>query len=87
MTIPSPSSAPLSSSRWRKRLFYGVVFILFYIVTVMPVGLFVYALKSERNINVFEKTGFHAYLACLDRESRKIEAVNALLSVSATTSR
>ena len=87
MTIPSPSSAPLSSSRWRKRLVYGFVFLLFYIVTVMPVGLFVYSLKNEWNINVFQNTGFHAYLACLDRESRKIEAVDALLSVSATTSR
>jgi hypothetical protein len=81
MTQPSPLP-----SRWRKRMFYIVAFLLFYILTVMPVGLFLYTFKSEKNIDMFEKTGFHAYLACLDRESRKIQAVDDLLGVSPTAS-
>lgn len=41
------------------------VFLVFYLLTVMPVGLFLYALKMDYNLNVFTHGGFHAYLQCL----------------------
>ena len=38
---------------------------LFYLVTVVPVGLFLYSLKSNNGVNVFSKGGYHTYLKCL----------------------
>ena len=45
--------------------------LVLYLVTSVPVGLFLYSLKSENGINVFEKTGFHSFMYCLEREGRR----------------
>ena len=49
---------------------------VFYLVTSVPVGLFLYSMKSDMGINVFEKTGFHSYVQCLREEAYKIQIQN-----------
>ena len=46
---------------------------VFYAVTVVPVGMFIYTTKSNHGINIFSKTGYHAYAQCLRNEVRKIK--------------
>lgn len=41
-------------------------FLVIYIITVMPVGLFIYTLKMDANLNLLNRGGFHAYLQCLE---------------------
>ena len=43
------------------------IFVL-YLVTSVPVGLFLYSLKSDNGINIFSKTGFHSYMYCLEQQ-------------------
>lgn len=50
-----------------------VLFIALYLITSVPVGLFLYSMKSDLGINVFSKTGFHAYMHCLRQEAYKIK--------------
>ena len=52
----------------------GLAFIIlfFYLVTSVPVGLFLYSLKSNLDIDIFSKTGFHGYLYCLKDQASKI---------------
>ena len=45
--------------------------LVLYLATCVPVGLFLYSLKSESGIDVFEKTGFHGFMRCLESEGRK----------------
>ena len=45
------------------------LFLVIYLVTSVPVGLFLYSLKSNANIDVFSKTGFHSYLYCLKEQA------------------
>ena len=47
-----------------------------YLVTSVPVGLFLYSMKSDMGINVFEKTGFHSYVQCLREEAYKVQIQN-----------
>ncbi len=42
-----------------------------YLASTVPVGLFLYSLKSAHGINVFSKTGFHSYMHCLKEEAEK----------------
>ena len=58
-------------TRARKVLFV-LVGVVLYLVTSVPVGLFIYTAKSELGIDVFEKTGFHGYLSCLQSQSELI---------------
>jgi hypothetical protein len=44
---------------------YALVFVL-YLASTIPVGLFLYSLKSAEGINIFKRGGFHAYLRCLN---------------------
>ena len=48
-----------------------VVGLVVYVVTAVPVGLFVYTLKTDAGWDVFHRTGFHGYLRCLQSEARK----------------
>lgn len=57
-----------------RRLFFGLVLFIVYLVSTVPVGLFLYSLKSDfLGINIFTKTGFHAYMQCLQEQIYKIE--------------
>lgn len=47
------------------------LFLLLYLISTVPVGLFLYSLKSESGINIFSKTGYHAYVYCLKEQISK----------------
>lgn len=55
----------------------GIVFafIVLYLVTSVPLGMFLYTLKSELGLNVFKKTGYHGYVNCLVEQLEKIDDV------------
>lgn len=52
-------------------------FIILYLITSVPVGLFIYSVKSEFGIDVFKRTGFHGYLHCLQEQASLIGADHA----------
>ena len=56
-----------------KKLIFFVLFMVFYVVTCVPVGLFIYSMKSDLGINIFSKTGYHAYIECLSQQIEKID--------------
>lgn len=59
-----------------RRTVLAVVFFLVYLASTIPVGLFLYSMKSDiLGINIFTKTGFHAYMQCLQEQAYKIEVV------------
>jgi hypothetical protein len=43
-----------------------------YLASTVPVGLFLYSLKSSYGINVFSETGYHSYTHCLQEQAKKI---------------
>jgi hypothetical protein len=43
--------------------------LVLYFLTVIPVGLFLYSVKSDLGINMFTKGGFHSYMHCLRQEA------------------
>lgn len=51
---------------------WAALILIVYLVTSVPVGLFLYSLKSNMNIDVFSRTGFHSYLYCLKDQAAKI---------------
>lgn len=60
---------------WRsfRNIFICFSVLVLYVVTAVPVGLFVYSIKSDLGINLFQKTGFHSFLQCLREESYKAQ--------------
>ena len=42
-------------------------FALFYVVSVVPVGLVLYSIKSEIGWDIFKVGGYHTYLTCIHR--------------------
>ncbi len=55
----------------KKILFYTILFCVYTLASI-PVGLFLYTVKSNKDINIFSNSGFHAYAQCLDHEFKKI---------------
>lgn len=55
----------------KKILFYFLLFCI-YIISTIPIGLFLYTIKTNKDINIFSESGFHAYEQCLKQEFRKI---------------
>jgi len=53
----------------------GIVFtfIVIYLITSVPLGMFLYTLKSELGLNVFKKTGYHGYVNCLVEQLEKVD--------------
>jgi hypothetical protein len=43
---------------------YAILFVL-YLISTMPVGLFLYSVKTWAGIDIFTHGGFHAYMRCL----------------------
>ena len=60
--------------KYARKFFIVILFFIFYLISTVPVGLFLYSLKSNSDLNIFEKTGFHAYISCLQ------EQVNVVLN-------
>lgn len=54
-----------------KKVALGLVLFVVYLISTVPVGLFLYSLKNDMKINVFNETGFHAYMGCLETEAKK----------------
>jgi hypothetical protein len=46
-------------------------FALFYVLSVIPVGLGVYALKSQAGIELLKHGGYHAALRCLHQATQR----------------
>jgi len=51
-----------------KRTLIIIGCILLYLISSVPVGLFLYSMKSDFGIDVFKNTGFHGYLSCLQEQ-------------------
>lgn len=54
-----------------KKALLFIILLVLYLVTSVPVGLFLYSVKSEMGLNVFSDTGFHSYMHCLREEAYK----------------
>jgi hypothetical protein len=54
---------------WRVVRRAGLFALLFalYLASTVPVGLFLYSLKTDSGINIFAEGGFHAYMRCLGK--------------------
>ena len=60
---PERSAAPKSASR--RPLHCSGDFVDF--ASTVPVGLFLYSLKTNEGVNVFQAGGYHAYMQCLNK--------------------
>jgi hypothetical protein len=61
-----PQAEILMASKSARRIaVYALLFIV-YLVSTVPIGLFLYSLKTKVGINIFGRGGFHAYLQCLN---------------------
>ena len=48
----------------RRFVLYSLLFVL-YLVSTVPVGLFIYSIKTQVGFDIFRDRGFHAYMRCL----------------------
>jgi hypothetical protein len=53
-----------SSPMWRASLY--ALALVAYLVSTIPVGLFLYSLKSAAGLDIFSRGGFHTYMQCLE---------------------
>ncbi len=58
--------------RLLKKIVIILILIIVYLISTVPIGLFLYSLKSNNGIDIFNKTGFHSYIHCLNEEAQKI---------------
>ena len=49
----------------RRLVLYSLLFVL-YLVSTVPVGLFIYSIKTEVGFDIFRDGGFHTYMRCLN---------------------
>ncbi len=52
-----------------KRALWVLLFLAIYLLSSIPVGLFLYSLKSDAGLNIFSKAGFHSYMSCLKEQA------------------
>jgi hypothetical protein len=50
----------------RRAVLFAVLLVL-YLASTVPVGLFLYSLKTDSGVNIFKEGGFHAYMRCLGK--------------------
>jgi hypothetical protein len=60
MSMPDPKK----SSPMRRAPLYALALVA-YLASTIPVGLFLYSLKSAAGVDLFSHGGFHAYMQCL----------------------
>jgi hypothetical protein len=53
----------------RRAVLFTVLLVL-YLASTVPVGLFLYSLKTDSGVNIFAEGGFHAYMRCLGKSFR-----------------
>jgi hypothetical protein len=51
---------------WRRIAWYAILLVV-YLASTVPVGLFIYSLKTKVGLDIFRDGGFHAYMGCLSR--------------------
>ena len=44
-----------------------LLFAVFYVVTAIPAGFFVYSIKNSAGIDIFKKGGGHAFARCIEQ--------------------
>lgn len=68
-------SENINKAIWRsfRNIFLFFALLVLYVVTAVPFGLFVYSLKTDLGINLFQKTGFHSFVQCLREEAYKTQ--------------
>jgi hypothetical protein len=49
----------------RRLAAYALLFVA-YLVSTVPIGLFLYSLKTKAGVDIFGRGGFHAYMRCLN---------------------
>lgn len=54
-------------SKWVLRIVLYSGLLVLYLVSTVPVGLFLYSMKSKVGLDIFRNGGFHAYMQCLSR--------------------
>ncbi len=59
--------------KYVRRILLITLFFAIYLVSTVPVGLFLYSVKTNADLNIFTKTGFHAYKACLQEQIKAIK--------------
>ena len=57
-------SAQMGWKVLRRAVLFTLLLVL-YLASTVPVGLFLYSLKTDSGVNIFEEGGFHAYMRCL----------------------
>ena len=53
----------------RRAVLFTLLLVL-YLASTVPVGLFLYSLKTDSGVNIFAEGGFHAYMRCLGKSFR-----------------
>jgi hypothetical protein len=56
----------MASTALRRAALFAFLLAL-YLVSTVPVGLFLYSLKTDSGVNIFAEGGFHAYMQCLGK--------------------
>ena len=51
---------------WGRMGLYAILLVV-YLASTVPVGLFIYSMKTEVGLDIFRNGGFHAYMMCLSR--------------------
>ena len=57
---------PMEWKTWRRVALYAILLVVYFASTV-PVGLFIYSMKTKVGLDIFRDGGFHAYMICLSR--------------------
>jgi uncharacterized protein YqfA (UPF0365 family) len=55
------------TSKIVRRAALVVVALVLYLASTVPVGLFLYSLKTGAHIDIFYPGGFHRYMECLGK--------------------
>ena len=48
-----------------RRIGQSTLLVALYLVSTVPVGLFLYSLKTQLGLDLFKTGGFHAYMQCV----------------------
>jgi hypothetical protein len=60
-----------------KRIGLYTFLAILYLVSTVPVGLFLYSLKTDAGFDIFSPGGYHAYVQCLGNSFRLKNVVAA----------
>lgn len=54
----------MSWNSGRRIALYAALFVI-YLISTVPVGLFLYSVKTAIGFDIFKEGGFHTYMRCL----------------------